>query len=102
MKQINIIPFAKFHTIIFSIFGLFLGILYSFVGFIVDVMVTIGWVLPNTVGTPGLSLGTILAFGGLLGVPILFALVGISIGLIEALICKTVSKFIKIEMEFFK
>ena len=65
-----------------SIIGLLCGILYSFGGLIIDALVSMGWItFPST---PGLSFGTVLAFGALIGMPIIFAALGFAIGLVEA------------------
>ncbi|MFQ5677381.1 MAG: hypothetical protein ACE5G1_15945, partial [bacterium] len=65
-----------------ALIGLILGILYSFGGLIIDALVSMGWI--TSAETPGLSFGTVLAFGALIGMPIIFATFGFIVGLIEA------------------
>jgi hypothetical protein len=50
----------------------------------IDVLVSIGWVSSASASTPGLGFGTVLAFGALIGMPIIFAACGFIVGLIEA------------------
>jgi energy-converting hydrogenase Eha subunit A len=77
------------------------GILYSFDGLIVDTLVSIGWVSSVSASTPGLSFGTVLAFGSLIGMPIIFAMIGFVAGIIEALAYNLFAKwFGEIEIDF--
>ena len=69
---------------IMGLLGLVAGILYSVGGLVVDTLVTLD--LIQSTDTPGLSLGTALAFGALLGMPLIFGVVGLSLGLVVALI----------------
>jgi hypothetical protein len=84
LKKINVLSLAKLQAVILAIAGLIAGILYSFGGFIIDVLVSIGWVSPVTASTPGLSFGTVLAFGALIVMPVLAAIVGFLAGAIGA------------------
>jgi len=84
VKNLGVFSFAKFQAVIFAIIGLVAGIIYSFGGLIIDVLVSIGWVSSTSAGTPGLSFGTMLAFGALIGMPIIFAAAGFVAGIIEA------------------
>ncbi len=95
IKKIGLLSFAKLQTVILAIVGLIAGILYSFGGLIVDILVSIGWV--STAETPGLSFGTVLAFGSLIGMPIVFTMFGFIAGIIEALLYYSASdlQFIK-------
>jgi hypothetical protein len=86
VKKLGVVSFAKLQTVILTIAGLIAGILYSFGGLIIDVLVSIGWVSSTAASTPGLSFGTVLAFGALIGIPIIFASFGFIVGLIEAFI----------------
>jgi hypothetical protein len=83
MKPLPLLSAAKFVSIISGFAGIIAGILYSFGGLIIDALVTYGYVTTNE--TPGLSEGTILAFGALIGMPLYFALWGFIIGLVGAL-----------------
>jgi hypothetical protein len=84
IKKLGLFSYAKFHAVIFAFIGLFAGIVYSFGGLIYDVFISVGWGSSTSAGTPGLSFGTVLAFGALIGMPIIFAAVGYLTGLIEA------------------
>ena len=83
-KKIKLLSFAKFRTIIFAIVGLIAGILYSFGGLIIDALVSFGWITNQE--TPGSSYGTVLAFGALIGMPVIFAAMGFAIAVLEALL----------------
>ena len=82
IKKIKILPFAKFQAFLFGLVGLLAGILYSVGGLVLDTAVTLGWAASPE--TPGLSEGTMLAFGALLGMPIIFAIYGFAVGILEA------------------
>ena len=75
---------ARMGAVFGALVGLVLGIIYSFGGLIVDLGVTLGWI--TSAETPGLSWGTVLAFGALIGMPIIFAIPGIVLGTIAALL----------------
>ncbi len=70
-KRIKILKTAKLNAILGAYAGLVAGILYSVGGLIIDSLVTMQVI--STTETPGLSQGTILAFGALIGMPIIFA-----------------------------
>ena len=84
LEAIKVLPFAKFQAILMSFLGLFTGFLYSFGGFFFDVLVSLKWM--QSAETPGLSSGTFLAFGALVGMPIIFAFCGFFAGIIEAIL----------------
>ena len=84
LKRIHILSFAKFQAIAVGLIGLLCGILYSFGGLFIDAMVTLGWLSPEAMETPGLSYGTVLAFGALIGMPLIGAAIGFAAGLLEA------------------
>lgn len=92
MKKINILSFVKFQTIMGGLIGLMLGILYSFGGLLIDTLVSLGWV--RTPETPGLSVGTLLAFGALIGMPFIFATIGLVTGLVEAILFNLFAKWL--------
>ncbi len=81
-QKIKIFSLAKFQAMLASLLGLVAGIVYSFGGLIIDTLVSIGYITSRE--TPGLSAGTALAFGALIGMPILFAVGGYVLGIIEA------------------
>ena len=91
VKKIGVLSFAKLHAVIMAIVGLLAGVLYSFGGLIIDVLVSIGWITSSE--TPGLSFGTVLAFGALIGMPIIFAAFGFIVGLIEAFLYNLFSRW---------
>ena len=90
-RKINAIAFLKFQTIMGGILGLLLGIIYSFGGLIMDTLVSINWITHPE--TPGLSYGTILAFGALIGMPLIFASFGFVAGFFEVIVFNTLSKW---------
>jgi hypothetical protein len=101
VKKIGVLSFAKLHAVIMAIVGLIAGILYSFGGLIIDMLVSIGWVSSAFALTPGLSLGTVLAFGALIGMPIIFATFGFIVGLIGAFLYNLFARwFGGIEIDF--
>lgn len=98
VKKIKVLSYAKLQTIIMAYAGLATGILYSFGGFAIDSFVSAGWLSPASASTPGLSYGTILAFGALIGMPIYFATIGFIMGIIGATMYNLTSKyFLKID-----
>lgn len=99
VKKINVLSLVKFQAVLASLIGLVAGILYSFGGLIIDTLVSLGWITyPDT---PGLGFGTVLAFGALIGMPIIFAAIGLVVGLIEALLYNLFARwFGGIEIDF--
>ena len=79
IKQVGIASFARFQALIGALIGLIFGIIYSFGGLIIDTLVSLGWV--TTTETPGLSYGTILAFGALIGMPLIGLAGGFIVGI---------------------
>ena len=70
VTRTKVLNVAKFEAVLFALFGIVAGILYSFGGLIIDVLVSVGWV--SSTSTPGLGFGTALAFGALLAMPVIF------------------------------
>jgi len=91
IKRIGIFSFAKFQAVLGAVIGLLLGIVYSIGGFMIDGLVTIGWITSNE--TPGLSFGTLLAFGALIAMPAIFASFGFLLGLIESILYNTIGRW---------
>lgn len=90
MTKIHPLQLAKLQSILFGLIGLCLGIIYSVGGFIIDASVSLGlFVTPET---PGLSFGTILAFGALIGMPIIGLVIGAITGYIEAILFNLYTK----------
>lgn len=101
IRKIGVLSFAKLQAVIMAIVGLIAGILYSFGGLIIDMFVSIGWVSSASAETPGLSFGTVLAFGALIGMPIIFATFGFIVGIIEAFLYNLYARwFGGIEIDF--
>ena len=99
LNKIKIFPFAIFQAILTSFIGLIAGILYSFGGFVIDALVSVNWITFPL--TQGLSYGTILAFGALIGMPLIFAGFGFIAGIIEAILYNLFAKwFGGIEIDF--
>jgi len=91
IKKIGKLSFAKFQAFLAALIGLVCGILYSFGGLIIDTLVTLGWI--TSTETPGLSYGTVLAFGALIGMPIIFAIVGFISGIVTAILYNFYAKW---------
>lgn len=83
-KKLDIFRFAKFQGLLFALLGLLAGIIYSFGGLLVDAFVSFGWMVSSE--TPGLSYGTLLAFGALIGMPLIASVAGFFTGLLEAIL----------------
>lgn len=98
-KKIKVLSLAKFQAVVMTFVGLIAGILYSFGGAIIDVLVSGGWM--TSASTPGVGYGTALAFWAIIIMPILFAKFGFVIGLIEGFLYNFISRwFDGIEIEF--
>ena len=82
MAKIKIVRYATVQAIVMGFVGLALGVIYSFGGLIIDAFVSLG--LITSAETPGLSYGTVLAFGALIGMPAIFAAFGFITGIIGA------------------
>jgi hypothetical protein len=86
LKNIRILSFAKFQSVLMALVGIMCGIIYSIGGLIIDALVSMGLLSFESVSSPGLSYGTILAFGALVGIPIIFAIIGFLVGIVEAVL----------------
>jgi len=91
--HIGVFSFAKFQVILGIIIGSIFGVLYAFGGLGIDVLVSLGWI--NSKETAGLSYGTLLAFGALIGMPIIGLIAGVLKGVIEAVLYNFLSKRLK-------
>lgn len=83
-KKIDIQAFLKFHLIMGLLAGLLAGIVYAFGGLVIDALVSLNWI--TCTETPGLSYGTVLAFGALIGMPAIGAVLGLVLGIVELLL----------------
>jgi hypothetical protein len=102
IKKIGVFSFARFQAILAGLIGLVCGILYSFGGLIIDVLVSLAILSPISMETPGLSYGTVLAFGALIGIPVIFMVAGFILGLMEAILYNLFAKWfggLKIDVE---
>ena len=91
VQKINVLLFAKFQAILFGLIGILAGLIYSFGGLIIDVLVSVGWITSQE--TLGLSYGTVLAFGALIGMPIIATTFGFITGIIGAYLYNLTSKW---------
>lgn len=90
IKSVEVKSAVKVSVGVGASMGLVAGILYSFGGALVDALVSAGWVITDE--TPGLSYGTILAFGALLGMPLIGATGGLVVGLFGAWLYNLLAK----------
>ena len=81
LKKVRLLSLAKLQGILFAYVGLLCGILYSFGGFIYDL-----------VTTGSLNLGTALAFFAIIGMPLSFAFFGFIAGVILAVLYNLFSR----------
>lgn len=86
LKNVGVFSFAKFQAVLGGLVGFLCGIVYSFGGLIIDVLVSAGFLSAEKMSTPGLSYGTVLAFGALIGMPVIMAASGFVLGILEALL----------------
>ena len=91
-KRLKLIPTVLFQTVFCTLLGLTAGFMYSFGGLLIDLLVSLEWI--TTDETPGLSYGTLLAFGALLGMPLIGALIGLVSGLVGTLVFNLFSKWL--------
>ena len=82
--SIGVFSVAARQAALMAMVGLGAGILYSFGGAAVDVLVTTGAI--TSTSTPGISWGTALAFLALIGMPFFFAVFGFASGAIGAVL----------------
>jgi hypothetical protein len=90
IKKLNVFAFAKFQALLATLVGVLAGVIYAFGGFIIDTLVTLGWMTSSE--TPGLSYGTVLAFGALVGMPFIGGVVGFFTGVLQAVLFNIAAK----------
>ena len=95
IKKIKVYALARFQTILGVIIGLICGILYSIGGLLIDVLVSMGWASSLYWETPGLSYGTVLAFGALIGMPVIGAVAGFLLGIVEGILYNLFAKWFR-------
>lgn len=93
LNRLHIVSFGIFQAVLVGLLGLLCGIVYSFGGLMVDVLVTFEILSPETFSTQGFSIGTLFAFGALIGMPLIFTLAGFFLGIIEAFLYNLVQKW---------
>lgn len=99
LNHIGVLSSAKLLSGIMALAGLFTGILYSFGGAIIDILVSSGWISSGS--TPGVGYGTALAFLALIVMPILFAISGLLTGTVGALLYNLAARWLGgIKMDF--
>lgn len=89
---ISVIQFTKIQAVLGTMLGLVLGIFYSVGGLFVDILVTLGLFDGDYWGTPGLSHGSLMAFGALLGMPLIFGTIGFFWGLLSTPVYNALAK----------
>lgn len=95
--------FAKFQAFLFGLLGLIYGVFYSLGGLIIDALVTLELLSSESVLTPGLSIGSVQAFGALIGMSVLFAIAGFLTGILEAILYNLWLKYFRgIEVNFYE
>jgi len=82
----KVTKYALFQSLLLGLIGLCCGILYSLGGLLIDGLVSLGIASSEYWSTPGLSYGSILAFGALVGMPLIFAAFGFLLGMVEAVL----------------
>jgi len=81
-KTISPISSAKFLAVLGVLVGFLCGLFYSVGGFLIDALVSMEFLS----SAPGLSYGTLLAFGALIGMPLLLGAAGFLLGLVAGLL----------------
>ena len=84
IQKLNVFSFALMQAKLLALIGLLLGIIYAFGGLVIDSIVSMN--LISIAETPGLSMGTLLAFGALIGMPLIGLVSGYILGIIEAIL----------------
>lgn len=92
ISKLGILSFARFQAIILGLIGLLLGVLYSVGGLLVDALVSANLLDPVAMSTSGLSMGTAMAFGALIGMPVILAVIGFGSGIIQAIVFNLFAK----------
>ncbi|SHJ61371.1 hypothetical protein SAMN04487911_12728 [Arenibacter nanhaiticus] len=81
LKKINVLALAKFQAVLMAPLGMITGIIYSLGGTLYDI-----------INTGSVNYGTALAYVALVVQPIMFAIVGFLIGIVEALLYNLIAK----------
>ena len=86
IRRLKVFPFALFQAVLVGLIGVICGILYAFGGLLMDTLVSLNIFSPESMSTPGLSYGTLMAFGALAAMPVIGAFIGFLTGIVEALL----------------
>ncbi len=84
IAKLGLKDFILFSGFIGLLLGALLGLIYTGGGFIIDCLASLNLISEESTSAPGLSYGTILAFGALLGMPIIFGIIRLAIDLVSA------------------
>lgn len=76
------LQFIKKVTLSFTGIGFFLGFIYAIGGLTFDLLVHYGYI--NSTATTGLSLGTMVSFGAMLVLPLIFTFIGLVVGIVSS------------------
>ena len=82
LKKVDVLSCAKLSAVSGGVIGLFLGVLYSLGGAIYDL------------ATNSLNLGTVLALGALVGMPVILAILGFLKGALLAALYNYTTKWV--------
>ena len=82
LKRLGVLFSAKLQALVMGVVGLIAGILYAFGGFFYELL------------TGTLNSGTALAFFALIGMPLSFAVIGLIVGAIGAVLYNLVARWI--------
>tara|TARA_B110000467_G_scaffold163324_1_gene189012 strand:+ start:2438 stop:2758 length:321 start_codon:yes stop_codon:yes gene_type:complete len=85
-KKINLLQLAKLQAVLFGLIGLCFGIYYSIGGMFIDILVSSEVLSAEKWETPGLSIGTLMAYMALVAMPLFTAACGFVLGLVEGLL----------------
>ena len=99
VRQLSVFSFARLVALMGALLGLVGGVVYAFGGLMTDLAVSLSWArYPDT---PGLSWGSVLAFGALIGMPLIGAALAFFLGALGAILYNLFAlKFGGINLEF--
>ena len=100
-QKLSLLAFAMFRAKLAALAGLLAGVIYGFGGFAIDFLVSAQWLSGETFGTTGLSVGTVLAFGALFGMPVLFAGAGFMLALVEGVLFNGLAGYLRLTADNF-
>ena len=95
LTAVSVLSSARLAAAVMGLAGMAAGMLYAFGGALYDTLVTLGWIASaesGTLSTPGLGWGTVLAFGALIGMPVIFAAAGLAAGTVGAVLYNVVAR----------